>query len=500
MQPVGVILLRHGDKLSGGFRHDAQPHLRAAIAAIRRHEVPVRYSNIHLMKLANLLMLGEAVGDAGAVAEGRAWFDAWFAFTRANGITEYDSPTYTPIQADSLVLVHDLTGDAALKKRLRAALDFYWADLAANYFAPRQTMTGPASRNYNQGFLFSDSNVEYAYYLAGLRPEAPGDTLPSDLVRAWVAARMEGYRPPPGILAIAAQPRRVIRSRFGALPGQDRYEWITPEFSIGSASAYHGPQDRRICVELGSERRLPLAGFVVDSFDAPYGLVRTTDRGGHSKPHHLPHVLATVQEKGFLMALVDVSPATRTGEFTNLASNLVFPARGVEVRLDGQRVDTSKPFSIVAGARSVVVLREGKAAVAMQIFDADGCLGQTPVWTLDSDGNQPGAGRLAVHHYRGPARNLAGQSIRCGLWILAGRCANDREFAAFLKRAARIRPTESTSGGQWMATAKSGAVELEAGLDLSRQQIVRRAVNGVPWRAEVLQVNGKDWATATLGR
>ena len=153
MQPVSVILLRHGARLSESFKRDAQPHVRAAIAAIRRHNVPVKYSNIYLMKLANLLLLGQAIGDGDAVAEGKAQFETWLAFTRTNGVTEYDSPTYSPIQADCLALAHNLTSDAALKARLKAALDFYWADFAANYFAGRQTMTGPTSRNYNQGFL-----------------------------------------------------------------------------------------------------------------------------------------------------------------------------------------------------------------------------------------------------------------------------------------------------------------------------------------------------------
>jgi hypothetical protein len=57
MQPLGVLLLRHGDKLSAAFKHDAEPHFRAAIAAIHRHNVPVKYSNIYLMKLVNLLTL-----------------------------------------------------------------------------------------------------------------------------------------------------------------------------------------------------------------------------------------------------------------------------------------------------------------------------------------------------------------------------------------------------------------------------------------------------------
>jgi len=84
MQPVSVILLRHGGKLSESFKRDAPPHVRAAIAAIRRHNVPLKYSNIYLMKLANLLLLGQAIGDGDAVAEGKANFETWLASTRTN--------------------------------------------------------------------------------------------------------------------------------------------------------------------------------------------------------------------------------------------------------------------------------------------------------------------------------------------------------------------------------------------------------------------------------
>ena len=499
MQPVGVILLRHGGKLSGSFKQDVEPHLRAAVAAIRRHSVPVKYSNIYLMKLVNLLLLGQAIGDGQALAEGRSNFETWLTFTRTNGLTEYDSPTYTPIQADSLALAHNLTSDAALKARLKAALDFYWAELTANYFPDRQTMTGPASRNYNRGFLFSDANVEYSYYLAGLRSKPPADTFLSDLVRAWTAARMGGYRPAPAILAPAAMPERIVRSKFGPAPGQDRYLWLTPDYSLGSASAYYGPQDRRICAELASEKTLPLISFVVDSYDAPYGLLRSTYRGGHNKPHHLPHLLATVQEKGFLLALIDLSPGLQSGEFTNLASNIILPVRVDQLLLNGRLMDPSKPFELAADANAVVGVREGKAVVAIRFFAADGCAGQDPSWKLEFDGNQPGAGRLAVHHYRGPARKLAGPGVRCGLVMLAARCETEAEFSVFLNRAAKIKLVETMRNGIWQIKAKSGAVELEAALDLNQAQIALRRVNGRVWQPEVLSVNGQDLAARILG-
>ena len=111
-----------------------------------------------------------------------------------------------------------------------------------------------------------------------MRSTPPTNTFLSDAVRAWVAARLEETPPAPDILALATLPERIVRSRFGTGPGQDRYVWITPDFTIGSASAYYGAQDKRLCVDLASEKKLPVLHFVVDEYDAPFGLVRSLDR------------------------------------------------------------------------------------------------------------------------------------------------------------------------------------------------------------------------------
>ena len=502
MQPVAVLLLRHRAKLSPAFLQDAVPHVHAALAAIRRHRVPVRYSNIYLMKLANQMLLGQAVGDADARAEGRANFAAWLAETRAHGIAEYDSPVYSPIQLDCLALAAELTDDFQLRPQLRAAVEFYWADLAANYFPARQTMTGPASRNYNSGFLVSDSNVEHAYYFAGLRDRPPRDTLPGDRIRVWTAARLADSPPPSNLLSLARSPERIVRSRFGAEPGRDRYLWLTPALAIGSAGAYYGPQDRGICAEFGGDKNLPLMSFVVDPFDAPFGTVKTPDRSGHNKPVHLPYVPAVVQAQGLVLALIDLAPALTNGPGTNLASNFVLPLRVDTVLLDGHRIDVTKPFQRATGPGSVVILREGGAALAVRLFAATGAGGQQPVWSLEYDGNEAGAGRIVVHHYRGPARQstTADTAPRCGLLLLGEPCATDAEFAAFQKRARELQPREEIRDGIWRVRAQSGAVELEAGLNLRTHTLTTRRVNGQPWQTEVLSVNGRDLAAETFGR
>lgn len=189
---------------------------------------------------------------------------------------------------------------------------------------------------------------------------------------------------------------------------------------------------------------------------------------------------------------MDLSPAISDGEFTNLASNVLLPVKVDQLVLNGIPVDSTKPFDLAADADSVVGLRECKAAVAVRLFAADGAAGYAPTWKLEFDGNEQGAGRLAVHHYRGPARKLAEKRPRCGLVMLAARCETDAALAAFLKRAAQIELTETTQAGVWQVKAKLEASELEAGLDLEQKQIALRRVNGRAWRSEVLSVNDRD--------
>ena len=102
LESLGPILLRHGDKLSDRIKREAADHVRAGLAAVRRHKVPVTYTNMFLMKTENLLLLGEWSGDQQAVTEAGAMLDQWLTQCRTYGIHEFASPTYTGVQLNSL--------------------------------------------------------------------------------------------------------------------------------------------------------------------------------------------------------------------------------------------------------------------------------------------------------------------------------------------------------------------------------------------------------------
>ena len=81
---------------------------------------------------------------------------------------------------------------------------------------------------------------------------------------------------------------------------------------------------------------------------------------------------------------------------------------------------------------------------------------------------------------------------------MAERCETEAEFGAFLKRAGQVELTDATQNGVWQVRAKSGPVELEAGLDLDKKKVAVRRVNGRDWPPAVFTVNGRDLAAETL--
>jgi len=499
MLSFGAMLMAFGDKLSPNFKAEAAPHVKAGIFALRhRSEVKVEYTNIYVMQIAALLLLGEASGDQSAIADARAGLDNWINFTRKNGITEYDSSTYTAVQLGILQTAYNLTKQADLKPKLKACMDYIWSDLAANYFASSQTLSGPQSRCYSP--LSVDFSIGNYYYLEGLGSKAffsSRDWL-SDDARIWTnAVAPDAYRPAPAILDLAKLPERIVEQRFGLEAGRTRYNYITPDFAAGSASAYTGNQDRKVSIEFKTAKKLPIISFVVDPFDAPYGQIKVLD-GAHYKSRKLKEIIASVQDKGAILAVMDVSPEVGGQEFENIATNIFFPVKADAVYIDGKKVAADKPFSQELTKDSVLVVCEGKAAVAMRIFEADGVQGQAAHFMAKYDGNKWNAGRLVAYHYVGAKTKMPEGPIRAGLFFQARQCDGQEALNLFLKESLELKIQQKKEGAQWSASVNSGGTKLDAALDLKERKIAWRRVNEQDILPKRLSVNGRDIAAEIL--
>ena len=358
IQPIGPILLGYGKALSPGFRDKIAPHIRAAFAAIRRHNVQVTYTNIFLMKTVNLILAGEAIGDAEAAREGYDLLDRWMAHTREAGIGEFDSPNYYAVNLNSLLMGRLYAARADGREKFRRILDFVWSDIAANFFAGRGTLSGPHSRGYE--FLSGHESIELYLYQEGLRSAPPSSQPVIGRVYLLVNEQARGYRPPPEILKLAALPERVVLSRWRAEPHRERYNYVTPDFAIGTANGHYGTHDKLVNIELGGGRDLPVIYIAPDAIDQPYGKLKFQDRSGHGKPVHAPLNAISVQEKGTALVLLDLDPSA-LAETASFATNIVFPAGADQILLDGEPVSMAAPFEKPAGFGSAVGIRAGKA-------------------------------------------------------------------------------------------------------------------------------------------
>lgn len=502
MEPVGAIFLLFGEKLPPDFRAEARPHLAAALAAIHRHPVKVTYTNIFLMKLANLLSLGAALDDAAARAEGTAMLGEFIRHTRANGISEFASPTYSAVQMSALELLANTERDPAVRAKVRALLDYFWADLAAGYYAPTGVLAGAHSRVYD--FLTTDDNVNQLYYRSGLREAAPPPLLMNDQVLVWANARLAGYTPPALALDLARQPARLIRARYGDAPGQDRTLCLAPHFAIGSASTFAGLQSRALSVILGARPGLPFITFAADIHESPYGKIRVVGSDGHAKPRVLTPTLASVQENGTVLALLDLAPALRAekGEIASVATSLVVPLQAERLALDDTPIDLDAKAPQPVAPGSVLVVREGGAAVVVRVFAADAVDGSPAKIEFKTDGAEWGAGRLAVYHYRGtPKKLLPRNPVRVGVLVLAGDCPDAAAEAALVARVKSADISSQVEGGVWTATVKltgESPHTLEAVLDFSTRAPAGRKIDGRPFVPSRFTVNGRDLAAELL--
>ncbi|MBV9864847.1 MAG: hypothetical protein JO316_05825 [Abitibacteriaceae bacterium] len=502
-QAIGPMLVEYGNRLSPNFKQAMIPHIQGICAAMQRRNFRTpSYTNIFLMRAVNMMLLGEVIGDKQVADDGYTQFDQWLAYTRQNGIHEFDSPTYYGVDLNCLGLGYRYAARPEAHAKFRAALDYFWSDIAANFFAPNGSLAGPHSRNYD--FLRSSGGLDLYLYVAGLRNTQ--NTSKLDFEKTFLLVNLsgdKGYHPDAQVLSLSTLPERTVLQKWETAPGAVRYNYITPDFAIGSTSANYGAQDKLLTVELASPKNLPVISVVPDSFDEPYGKLKTPDRSGHNKPTHLPLSPVAVQAKGTLLALLDLDASKAPdfrGETGTLATNVLLPLQADAITVDGVAVLPQTITEHTAHLNSVLGLRAGKTGVAIRIFRADGCARQEPTFTLKTDqaGVQAEVTRYVVYHYRGPAQKLKEEHLRVGLLMLAAHCDNDNDFQQLLQTVQNAHIEEQDDQTTWRVTAQIGNLSLAAARDLAHRTLLYRRINGQDFQPSNLSVNGDDLAAQIL--
>jgi len=505
--PLCCVFIRYADKLTPEFKQAAIPHFKAAVEGMHHHKVGLSYTNIYLMKMSNLHLLGQILGDTALADEGAKGLRDWFAFTRTNGITEFDSPTYACVQLAVLLQLQRLTTDPQLKKEAKAALDYFWTDLAANTFlgkAGGAQLAGPYSRTYD--FPAGAGNFDNFLFFEKLRTTLPQ---PAGSADPLMNGLDDGYEPDAGILALPQLSERLIHQRFGEKSGQDRTCYLTQNFAIGSTSAYYLPHDRQLSISLASPTPLADISVECDQFDDPYGDHEVLDKTGHNKPTHLKNASATVQDKDTILALWNLAPAKMNPQLaaapsTTLATNIIFPANADELLLDGKPITLKPGDEIPVPLNAWLIVRHGKAAAAMRIFTADPAGFSAPAsgsvgCVIKYDGERFHAARLVAYHLQSKTPTaVADKSLRVGVILMAHDCPTSADALAWEAELEKATISEETDvskvsdEGQWTTSFRAAHTTLSATMDLKTFLPTHRLINGKEFEPATFTLNGED--------
>ena len=494
MQGGALLWMRHRDKMPDAARKQLRELLDFAVEGCLRHKVRESYTNIALMNAENLILLGEGLDQPKAADEGYARLDRIYANTLANGICEYDSPTYCGVDLDDLVLMESFMKRDDGRKKVRALLDLFWTDIAMNFFPPSERLAGPHSRDYD--YLRGRGILENHLWAAGwITGEVRGS-----IGAIWPA--LGRWQPPAALYKESATKfPRLIRQVWGSQPLQFRTHYMAADVTLGSAAANYHNMDLPLTVDLPGPPDYPRCCFMPDARHDPYGKVRIAEgKGPHSKTLHLRPFWTAAQRSADALGLALYQDEDMTKAGKTLESHFVMPREVDAFWIGGQRVTlkAGAPTTLPLKAGQPLVLRKGSAAVGIRVVWAKAVGGKEATAALVDDGNPYGVVRLTVTHYEAAQPPVTVVGAGAAMWVRIGSgLATDAAMDAWRKQFAAARAEAAMDGSRLVLKA--------AGLDgpLLIETTAPKGENTqvVPPPARcVLEVDGKDLGRAILGR
>jgi len=483
-QNLLVLALAHGDKLDAANTTALKRLLTDAAQGSLRQGVRTNYTNIYLMKACNLVLLGQTLDDAALTAQGRANLKEFLTYTQTNGITEYNSTTYTGIDMDGAAQLVKLARDPQDQATGRTLLRLFWTEVAVNWFEPAQRLGGSHSRDYNylQGIGATDNQLSANGWIPATKPDVLGAEGAS---RTWLAPKewTDGLR--------RTLPREVIQ-RWGQGPGMTATHWVTKDFSLGTCGTSKAYDDKVFALQFPGDRRSTMVYFVMESRNDPYGVNKQPDSNGHNKALHLRPSLVTLQNKGraLLIAGDDTEKPKHLRpmpELQGLWSHLVFPADAQLCDRAGQAIATGQLPN-----PSLLFLRKGGATLALKLFagtpSGDG-KSKSPNIVYHRDGDQQQAARLTIEHGLGahPGKGV------CAFVAEVSATPDEASFKAF----AQAWPGTATFLQKGEVASLTG-LGLSATIDVAKNKILKTEGASALAPKQPISVNGQDIWTPLL--
>ena len=496
---VGVLTWKeHRDDLRVGARDLLEDLLRMNANGIRGHKVLVTYTNIYIKKAWNAIALGEVMEMQGLAEEGYEIFANWCDYTAQNGFHEYLSPTYYNVDLDSLQKIAMHAGRQQERDLAEKAIRHLWLDIGANWFDPAGRLGGAHSRDYDYLTGKSDGLEGRLDKMLAGTPSGEGH-VSDTTVRLSVKSLRQAY------------PRTVCQS-WGHEIGQTASQFITREFSVGSACASRHNMDKILTVNFSGGPTVPMMNLIMDGRGDPYGVAPVTEKDGHTKSRHLVPFVASVQRDAEVLCVLSagentwaplIAPRPKDPPNPLQTTGLSFDASGMPSRLythlmlplaatvsfgDVTVSDPRQPESHHIDHEKVILVIYGETAVALKTVHASRADGQTAPLELvvDESGLENNVMRLTWTH----ADSEPDGRGTLALWIRVGAASEAEHLMSHVSTSARLNIDGHRLDVE--VDGASGSMRIDA--DCEAGERIRLEGADPALEGAVLSVNGRDVA------
>ncbi len=507
MQYGMLIKILFNDRLSKENRQLLDEIFTLGIQGCRNQEVRISYTNIFLMKIWNFTAFGEVYQQPAILEEGRKYLNQWLQHVSHYGNREYDSPTYSGVDMESLLLTYTFIKDPDIKRKIKDVLDFFLTDLSAHYIPNAGILGGAHSRDYNR--VFSRDLLEEKY----LNPLLDRKNTNIHLFHQVCTKALQDMGLSALQHALMYKKDRYVIQRWDSLPHTYATDYAGNKLSIASSNQAYSPDDKPFVIYLSSRKipEMPNIAYVLEGRDDHYGTwsadgmgekmkhlmpANYPANGGWGKTRHLMPFMQAAQNKGELVMLV-AGEKDHNCIHDYLNSTIILPDYFDEVWMDDQQISVPAIGEHVSMNKAHTFFAKFEDAVIAFRFLWDNTDGKTSA-ALYNDGFRFHANREAFQLAHNQAMRITlqhpndGKAALAMWWKTAEGIHSAADFARFRKQVMATPVSISAKNGVVDISVQTTAGKLGVKADIAKKKRLEYYYP-VPMPADFLfNVNGKE--------
>jgi hypothetical protein len=390
-----LIKILFEDRLSTEARKTLAEIFAYAIHGVHNQQVRISYTNIYLMKIWNLLALGQVYRQPSAAEEGRKLFDIWLNHVARFGNREYDSPTYCGVDLESLALIQKYSDDEDIKTKASDAMNFFLIDFCSHYNRRGGFLGGAHSRDYNR--VFGRDLLEEKY----MNPLLGGENTNTHLFHQICFSILKETGFSPQQKELMNRTGRFIVQRWDSFANSYCVDYVGNKVSIASSNQSYSPDDKSFVAYLSS-KRIPAMlniAYNMEGRNDHYGTWAAEgmgekmkhlipagypSNGGWGKARHLMYFMQAAQNKGeFVMVAAGVKDHNCIYDYLN--STIILPDAFDEIWIgNGKTAIPEMGGKVVFDETKTFFARFEDVAIAIRILWDDA--GKNAGMALYNDG------------------------------------------------------------------------------------------------------------------